>query len=165
MIGPVRSVCLLLPVLCTFSVAADGAAIDRRIQSGVCPGRGPSIEVRVAGIKNSRGSVRVQAYAAKGYLKKGQWIARAEALAKGQLQTVCLTLSEPGRYAIAVRHDANGNGKSDWNDGAGFSRNPRLSLLDRPALEQVSIPVGARPSQTTVIVNYRRGWSIAPLSR
>ena len=47
-----------------------------------------------------------------------------------------------GRYAVAVRHDVDGDG-NDWGDGGGFSRNPKLSLLNlKPKYQNVAIPVG-----------------------
>ena len=51
---------------------------------------------------------------------------------------ICVALPGAGRYAVAVRHDVNGNNRSrDWSDGAGFSRNPRISLTNlRPQLQQ-----------------------------
>ena len=71
--------------------------------------------------------------------------------------------SKAGSYAIAVRHDVQGNG-SDWNDGGGFSRNPRLSLLDlKPKYAEVNIPVGNGVKPVDVVLNYRRGLKIAPI--
>ena len=57
---------------------------------------------------------------------------------------ICVAVPRIGRYAVAVRHDADGNGKSGWSDGGGFSRNPRLSLTRSAAQlsEVVAISVG-----------------------
>jgi len=76
---------------------------------------------------------------------------------------VCVALPKPGRYAVAVRHDVDGSGKSGWDDGGGFSRNPRISLLSlKPRYEDVVIDIGAAPRPIEVVLNYRHGLSIGP---
>jgi uncharacterized protein (DUF2141 family) len=68
------------------------------------------------------------------------------------------------RYAIAVRHDQDGNGRSGWSDGGGFSRNPRLSLTSlRPSFDNVVFSVGERPTPINVLLNYRFGLSVHPV--
>lgn len=113
------------------------------------------------------GHLRVQAYGADPalFLKKGKWVRRVDVPITGRSSAqVCLALPSAGRFAIAVRHDANANRKSDWNDGGGFSRNPKLSLLRlRPAFEDVAIAVPRGTLHLRVIVNYRRGLSIGPV--
>jgi uncharacterized protein (DUF2141 family) len=80
---------------------------------------------------------------------------------------VCVALPRAGSYAVAVRHDLNGNNKSgDWNDGGGFSRNPSISLLRlKPTYNQVAVPVANGVKPVSVILNYRNGLSIGPVSR
>ena len=76
----------------------------------------------------------------------------------------CVNAPAPGRYAIAVRHDVDGNGSSGWNDGAGFSRNPSLSLTRlRPNVNAVAIDVGRGVTPVNVVLNYRFGLSIHPV--
>jgi uncharacterized protein (DUF2141 family) len=77
-----------------------------------------------------------------------------------------VAVPKAGRYAVAVRHDANNNRNSDWNDGGGFSRNPRISLFDyKPKYAEVNIPVGNGVKPVDVILNYRQGLKIAPVGR
>lgn len=143
----------------TASIAASSS--DSRRQQGDCSGRGPKLEVQVLGIAKMNGTLRVQAYSsANDYLKKGRWMARVEVPVRSRASSVCINLPSPGRYAIAVRHDANGNGRSDWNDGAGFSKNPRLSLLSQPTFDDTAIPVVSGMNRTSIYMNYRRGLSI-----
>jgi len=110
--------------------------------------------------------VRVQAYgpgAAK-YLKKGEWAGRVDVPLDGRRSLdICLPLPSAGHYSIAVRHDANANKKSDWNDGAGFSRNPRLSLLGRPSFAQTAIAVQRGATRVKVVINYRQGMTVGPI--
>jgi uncharacterized protein (DUF2141 family) len=119
--------------------------------------------VTVRGLKNSTGKVRVQLYDGAGFMKKGRWLGRVEVPARHGA-TACIAVPRAGDYAVAVRHDANGNGKSDWNDGGGFSRDPKLSLMHlEPDFAKVVIPVHAGENRVTVTMNYRRGLSIGPI--
>ena len=128
-------------------------------------GGSPAVLVHVSGLKNGAGQVRVQAYgpgAAKN-LKKGEWAGRVDVPLGGRRSLdICLPLPAAGHYSVAVRHDSNANKKSDWNDGAGFSRNPRLSLLGRPSFGQTAIPVKAGTTRINVLINYRSGMSVGP---
>ena len=129
-------------------------------------GGSPAVLVHVSGLKNGAGQVRVQAYgpgAAK-YLKKGEWAGRVDVPLGGRRSLdICLPLPAAGHYSVAVRHDSNANKKSDWNDGAGFSRNPRLSLLGRPSFGQTAIAVPRGPAKIRVVINYRRGMKVGPI--
>jgi hypothetical protein len=65
---------------------------------------------------------------------------------------------------VAVRHDADANGTSGWNDGGGFSNNPRLSFTNlKPAYRKVAVSVGNGVKPIDVVINYRKGLSIGPL--
>jgi uncharacterized protein (DUF2141 family) len=64
-----------------------------------------------------------------------------------------------------VRHDVDGSGKSGWNDGGGFSRNPRISLSSlKPRFRDVVISVGDAVQPIDVVLNYRKGLSIKPIA-
>ena len=150
-------------------VAAPAAADPReaRPNDPTCAkGGSPAVLVRVSGLKNGAGKVRVQAYgpgAAK-YLAKGGWAGRVDVPLGGRRSLdICLPLPSAGQYSVAVRHDSNANKKSDWNDGAGFSRNPKLSLLGRPSFGQTAVPVKAGPTRINVVLNYRSGMSVGPV--
>ena len=122
--------------------------------------------VHITGLKNGAGQVRVQAYGPgpSNYLKKGGWAARVDAAVAGRRTLdVCLPLPTAGIYSIAVRHDANANKKSDWNDGAGFSRNPPLSLLGRPSFGETAVAVGRGTVRIGLLMNYRQGMSVGPI--
>ena len=146
-------------------VAADPR--ESRADDPTCArGGSPAVLVHVSGLKNGAGKVRVQAYGpgAANYLKKGEWAGRVDvALSGRRTLDVCLPLPVAGQYSIAVRHDANANKKSDWNDGAGFSRNPKLSLLGRPSFGHTAVAVKSGPARVTVVINYRRGMTVGPI--
>lgn len=123
--------------------------------------------VTVYGFKARTGEVRVQLYPANSdFLEKGKWLRRVDlpVTASGPMR-VCLPAPGPGRYAVAVRHDVDGSGSSGWNDGGGFSRNPKLSLARlKPRPEQVAVEVGRGVDNLNVVLNYRFGLSIRPVS-
>ena len=140
-------------------VGADAAACSD-------PGAA-AVRVHITGFKTGDGSVRVQAYGANPaeFLATGKWVRRVEVQLQGRRSLdVCLRLPRFGEYALAVRHDANANGKSDWNDGGGFSRNPRLSLFHlKPAYADVVVTVSRDMPTIPVVMNYRQGFSIQPM--
>lgn len=120
--------------------------------------------VAIHGLRASTGGVRVQLYDQAGFLEKGRWLGRVEAPASGKRAVeVCIPVPRPGTYGIAVRHDANANGKSDGGDGGAFSRDPTLSILRlKPSFAQVAVPLNAGVSRVSVTMNYRHGLSIGP---
>ena len=72
-----------------------------------------------------------------------------------------------GAYAVAVRHYVEGPPKPgfNWNDGAGFSRNPQISLLHlKPRLNDVLIHVNGHAA-VDVVLNYRHGLSVGPIQQ
>ncbi len=152
-----------------WSVAAPAAADPREARPNdpsCSKGNVPAVLVRVSGLKNGAGKVRVQAYGpgAASHLKKGGWAGRVDVPLGGRRSLdICLPLPAAGQYSVAVRHDGNANRKSDWNDGAGFSRNPKLSLLGRPSFGQTAVAVRRGPTRVNVVLNYRSGMSVGPI--
>ncbi|WP_136161675.1 DUF2141 domain-containing protein [Sphingomonas flavalba] len=149
---------------------AEAHAAPSGPDAAICSRGGePAVLVRVDGFKAHTGTLRVQIYGDKpeDFLAKGRWLKRIEVpvpVRAGPME-VCVGLPRPGAYAVAVRHDVNGNGKSgDRSDGGGFSRNPGLSLLSlKPNYRDVVITVGGQPKPVDVVLNYVRGLSIGPI--
>jgi uncharacterized protein (DUF2141 family) len=127
----------------------------------------PAVLVNVSGFKSRSGRVRVQIYNANNFLVKGQRVRRIDLPVTGSSMPICVALPGPNNYAVAVRHDTDGdNAKGDWSDGGGFSRNPKISLLKlKPSFGQVAIPVGNGVRSVNVVLNYRQGLSIGPVSK
>lgn len=128
----------------------------------------PAVLVNVSGLKTRTGRIRVQLYGSNpaDFLAKGKKMRRIDVpvTASGNMP-ICIAVPKSGNYAIAVRHDADGNGKSGWTDGGGFSRNPRLTLLDlRPKYQAVAIPVSNGVKPIDVVLNYRQGLTIKPVA-
>ncbi|MCH4150584.1 MAG: DUF2141 domain-containing protein [Sphingobium sp.] len=122
---------------------------------------GPSIIVEVSGFEASTGIIRLQSYPATrtAWLEKGAWINRIEAPARpvnGKMR-FCMPLPASGRYGVAVRHDVNGNGKTDLSrDGGGFSNNPKVSIfnLGKPSVDKAAVAVGNTPVIIAISLQY-----------
>jgi uncharacterized protein (DUF2141 family) len=131
----------------------------------VCRAGHPSILVNVLGFNQRTGNVRVALYDNPAtFLDRGATVRKINLpVAPGGPMRICIAVPHPGRYAIAVRHDVDGDNHSSWNDGGGFSRNPHLSLLHlRPGFDDVAVNVGQGVLGVNVILNYRYGLSIHP---
>jgi uncharacterized protein (DUF2141 family) len=123
------------------------------------PGNGPAVLVQVRGIKEATGKVRVQSYPAIAgvWLAKGRWLHRIETPASAGSMNICIPVPAEGKYGIAVRHDRNGNGKTDISqDGGGFSNNPSISILNlgRPPVHKVVFQAGPGVTRITVNLKY-----------
>ncbi|MBX7501334.1 DUF2141 domain-containing protein [Qipengyuania sp. YG27] len=123
-------------------------------------GAGPSVRVTVTDIKESKGTIRVQSYRGtkEDWLEKGKWIYRMEAPAKAGSMSFCMPLPRPGTYAIAVRHDLNGNGSTDiFTDGGAMSNNPSLNIfnLGKPSYKKVAFQVGSGVETMSIRMRYR----------
>lgn len=124
-----------------------------------CSGGAPAVHVTVNGVEASRGTVRVQAYkgTASEWMQKGRWLSRIEAPARAGTMSFCVPLPAAGTYAIAVRHDANGNGKTDiTSDGGGVSNNPSINLfnLGKPSVSRAAFSVGDDVKSITIHLRY-----------
>ncbi len=122
-------------------------------------GKGPAVLITVRGIKSSTGKMRVQSYPATkaAWLKKGRWLNRIENRARAGTMTFCMPVPKSGNYGIAIRHDKNGNGKTDIRkDGGGMSRNPSINIfnLGKPSVNKVSFYVGNGVKRITINMRY-----------
>lgn len=123
-------------------------------------GAGPAVRVTVTDIRESTGTMRVQSYRGtkEDWLEKGKWIYRMEAPAKAGSMTFCMPLPRPGTYAIAVRHDVNGNGDTDiFADGGAMSNNPSINIwnLGKPNYKKTRFDVGPGVESISIRMRYR----------
>jgi uncharacterized protein (DUF2141 family) len=150
---------LAVAALATVSTAAfAGAEISNNL-ARCSAGAGPAVLVTVNGLKSAAGKIRVQSYKATSaaWLNKGAWINRIETRATATSMSFCLPVPAAGSYGIAVRHDQNGNGKTDIRmDGGGFSNNPKLSIfnLGKPSVNKAAISVGNEVKPITINMQY-----------
>ena len=123
------------------------------------PGAGPSIRVTINGVKSSTGTVRAQVYngTSADWLESGKWLNRVELPARRGRMTVCLPVPRSGNYAVAIRHDANGNGETDISsDGGAMSRNPSINIfnLGKPGIDKTRFSVGDGVRAISVTMKY-----------
>jgi len=121
------------------------------------PASGTWVRVVVEGVRNASGQVAITLYADD----SSRFLVHHGALYVGRVKAVagttegCIYVPRPGIYAIAVYHDANGNGKFDRNgvglpaEGYGFSNNAS-TLLGLPSFDSVRLNI-ARSGLTTHI--------------
>lgn len=104
--------------------------------------------VTIDGVKQNGGTLRVQLYRGikADWLERGRWVNRIQLPARAGRMQVCMPVPIAGTYAIAVRHDINGNGRTDLRtDGGGMSNNPSINIfnLGRPSYTRTAFPVAA----------------------
>lgn len=123
------------------------------------PGGGPAVRVTVRGVKSSTGKVRLQIYRATKteWLAKGKWINRIELPARKGNMTFCIPAPEAGEYAIAARHDVNGNRKTDiTQDGGAMSNNPSINIfnLGKPSVNKTRFQLDESVKPMTITMLY-----------
>lgn len=124
-----------------------------------CRAGTPSIRVNVSGIEAASGTVRVQLYrGVEGeWLEHGKWLYRIEAPARAGSMSFCLPVPQAGVYAVAARHDVNGNGETDFTtDGGAMSNNPSINIfnLGRPSVSRTRFTVGEDMVTLNITMRY-----------
>lgn len=151
---------IALGALLSLTIAAPAPAAD----SGCAAGK-PGVMVRVAGLKQVSGQLKVSLYGpdtSRWLAKKGR-IGRVKVPVTARAMDICLGVPAPGRYAVAVHHDLNANGDRDRHDGGGYSRNPKVGLLNpKPPFDKAAFTVGPGTARVGVTLLYIRGLSVGP---
>jgi uncharacterized protein (DUF2141 family) len=130
---------LLATFLCLSTAGLAGAA---------------DLSVQVSGIKNAEGRVMVAVYGSTADFLKSPLMA-VTAAADPAGTTVVLRDLPAGDYALAVYHDANGNGKMDKNmmgiptEDYGFSNNA-MGKFGPPAFDSAKITLAAAGGATAI---------------
>ena len=131
------------------------------------PGK-PSVIIHVAGFKQPAGKVRISLYGpdADRWLAHGGRISKVKLPVTARAMNICMPVPAPGRYAVAVHHDYNVNGERDHQDGGGYSRDPKVSLLNpKPSFAKAAFNVGNGPARIAVTMLYLKGLSVGPAGR
>jgi len=124
------------------------------------PSGAGAITIRISGLRNSDGSVSVGLFnAKKGF--PGKFDKALEVLTvPASAEPVVVFYNVPwGAYAVAVRHDENGNGKLDTNflgmpkEGVGTSNNPRTSF-GPPSFKDASFMLEEDKLDLTINLKY-----------
>lgn len=155
------AVALLVPAV---SVAAPLGPDAAACKAG---SKRPAFLVSVSGFKNRLGTLRVQLYGSNpsDFLAAGKKLRRIDLpVTRAGPMNVCVAAPKAGTYAVAVRHDADNDGRTGWNDGGGFSNNPAVSLISpKPSHSSAAVVVGNGVKTVRVTLNYRSGGSIGPV--
>jgi uncharacterized protein (DUF2141 family) len=142
-----------------------GLAATPALAAGTCTGE-PSankLTVQVSGVRSAQGQMAVTLYPdePKRFLAPKGKLLRERAPTKAPVTTVCFWLPKPGRYAIAVYHDENGD--RDFNrtviglpaEGFGFSNNPSTKT-GLPPFKSVRFEAGPGETTTRITLRYLR---------
>ncbi|MDB5686307.1 MAG: hypothetical protein JWR77_896 [Rhizorhabdus sp.] len=164
---------MIAAVMATMSVLASSPTLG--IAEGTCrPSEpGPAFDVVAEGLKDRSGVLRLELYPAADddfladdnvLIMAGKAFARVVVPAAGrQPIRMCIRAPRPGRYALSLVHDRNGNRTLDpSSDGIGFANNPRLGW-SKPKAEAVSAAVGTGIASLPIRLNYMRGFAMRPL--
>jgi uncharacterized protein (DUF2141 family) len=148
-----------LLVLPAAGSAAQYRQIVRNDTARCAPDAGTSVMLTITNVADGKGRLRIQAYRGTRdeWLAKGRWLNRIEVPARAGTVRVCMPLPGPGAYAIAVRHDRNGNGETDIReDGGGMSNNPSINIfnLGKPSFTKTRFTVGSGPAAMTIQMRY-----------
>ena len=149
-------------------LAAPSASAVVGADASTCLTGKPSLLVRVSGLKQGSGMVKLALYGSNPsvYLKKEGRLRRIKVPVRSSRPIdVCIAVPRPGRYAVAVHHDLNANGDKDRHDGGGYSNNPKVSITNlRPSFARTSVAVGQSSARIDVRLLYVRGLSVGPAS-
>ena len=156
----------LAAVPLTLGLAGPSASAVAGPDAAACNNGKPALLVRVVGLKRPTGTLKLALYGSNPsvYLKKQGRLRRVAVPVRGNGPIdVCIAVPQPGRYAVAIHHDLNGNGGKDRHDGGGFSNNPRLSITSmRPSFAKTGVDVGHEPARIAVRLLYVNGLSVGP---
>jgi len=164
---------MIVAVLATMGVLASNPILG--VAEGTCrPSEpGPAFDVAVEGLKDARGVLRLELYPAEDtdfladdnvLIMAGKAFARVVVPAAGPRPIrMCIRAPRPGRYALSLLHDRNGDRKLDpSSDGIGFANDPRLGW-SKPKAEAASAVVGVGIANLSIRLNYMRGFAMRPL--
>lgn len=118
------------------------------------------LTVEIKGLKNQKGSLRLSLFSNEQGFPNRSDRAIAFRCVEAKEAPVSVTFDQlaPGRYAVAVIHDANNDGKLNTGilgipkEGFGFSRNPRIGI-GAPSFQDTAISVTGE-STIQIKLNY-----------
>lgn len=126
------------------------------------PGEGVTVTVTATELRNARGIVRACMTTDTEKFPRCRGVAGAYAAtadAREGAVTFTFTGVKPGRYAIALLHDENGNGKADRvlgmmpKEGFGFSRDAKVRM-GPPSFADAAIDIATEDRSLTIRMRY-----------
>jgi uncharacterized protein (DUF2141 family) len=117
------------------------------------------LNVTIQGVRNSSGVMRVGLFDNPNDFPNGMKFSSIDVPATAGSMTVIFERIPAGRYAIAILHDENSNGRMDMgpfnipHEGYGFSRDAPV-FLSPPSFEEAAFDVPEEGTLTRLHVNY-----------
>ena len=132
--------------------AASGALTDGM---ATCPpGYKYYAMVKVEGLKDQKGNLRVEVYPDNDRDFLVNRMGRTEVPTPTGEPEVCVQLPSQGRYAIVVHQDRDADNSFDvFTDGFGFSNNPKLGF-SKPDVDAVAFATTGEVTHLTVDMHY-----------
>lgn len=118
-----------------------------------------TVKVTVTNIDDVKGTLRIGLYNDPSNFPKKNSYKGTVVKVTGKTVTFKFTGLPAGKYAIALLHDENGNGKMDFNfmkipqEGYSFSNNA-IPKFREPSFEEAAFFVGDKEIQQVLKVNY-----------
>ena len=121
----------------------------------------PRLEVVVTGMRRIAGNITLTAYGEdpKRFLKHAGSLVVTRAMLTGPVAALCVAVSRPGTYAIAIYHDENNNHHFDRNflglpsEGYGFS-NDAPTLFGPPSFAAARIEIAPGVHRIAIKLRY-----------
>ncbi|MGF1612175.1 MAG: DUF2141 domain-containing protein [Kiloniellales bacterium] len=120
-----------------------------------------SLTVIVENLRNTEGTLRVAIWDSEdGFADGDQSVAGAALPASDEELRFVFDNLAPGRYAVAVYHDENDNGKFDRTliglpaEGLGFSNDAWLTVLGAPSFERAAIELDGTAADAVINLRY-----------
>ena len=145
----------------TAALVAGLAAPSMAGEASASAARGHDVTVTVTDLRSTKGRVIACMTPDPQSFPKCRGAARAYRVDAPAGEALRLTFKgvKPGRYAIALLHDENGNGKADRalgmmpKEGFGFSRDAKVRM-GPPSFQDAVFPVGAANEKLTIRMRY-----------
>lgn len=142
------------------SVASRNVIASEPVKAEI-PASSGTITIRIAGLRNTNGNLSVALFdAKKGFPGKFENAIRKAVVPAAGTEHFAVFGDVPfGRYAVAVRHDENGNGKLDANilgmpkEGVGTSNNPK-SKFGPPSFPDAAFLLDQKGMELIVSLRY-----------
>lgn len=136
---------------------------------------GPAFLVHVEGLKDRKGLLKLEVYPDNedDFLEDDNILVSAgktfrrveEPVPQSGPVEMCIRVPSSGPYAVSLLHDRDSNHKFGWRvDGVGFAGNPKLGW-SKPRASESSAVAGPGLTDLTIILNYRHGLWMRPISR
>lgn len=144
-----------------FGVLLTAPAVGRDLPASISGAGAVDVHVKVSHLRSAKGTVLACITANPDRFPKCRDDANAQRaqIAAARADEIVFHAIKPGRYAIALLHDENGNGKADRaismipREGFGFSRDAKVSM-GPPKFDDAAFRVTDADARMTITMRY-----------